>query len=128
MSNYHILTQDIDKKHIRVVFHIPVPATGTNENDIQWRDAVVLDAGGSDNIESIVGNIDGAELTALKSGALIEYSETLRFSSVNITNAQRKEEIEARYSALSAVSGDDSILAKEQIELEWIGYSGDVTP
>ena len=72
MADYHILTQDIEKKTMHVVYHVPVPEGGENQAGITWRDAIVLDAGGSDNINTSMPSIDLAELTAMKAGALVE--------------------------------------------------------
>lgn len=121
MSNYHILTQEKNKKNIQVLFHIPIPSTGTNEAGISWRNAVVREQGGADAIDSQLIDISAAELSALKAGEIIEKITTVHFTSVNLTNAQRKAEIEATFNALTS-----SIIVEKQISLEWIGYAGDV--
>jgi len=121
MSNYHILTQEKKKRSIRVVFHIPVPAAGTNEAGISWRDAVVLEQGGSVNIVSVLPDITQQEISDLKAGELIEKLETVRFSTINLTNVQRKEEIETLFNQTKA-----SLIAEKQIALEWIGYEAGV--
>ena len=124
MSNYHILTQEIqneNKRAAQVVFHIPVPGAGTNEAGISWRDAVVKEQGGAANIESILPDITTQEDSDMKAGALIERVDTVRFSTVNLTNVQRKAEIENYYSELKA-----SLVAEKQLTLEWIGYAADV--
>ena len=95
--HYHILQQEPKGRTARVVFHVPVPATGKNEADLTWRDAVVLDQGGSGQITSILTNIEPTEDTQLKAGEIVEQAETVRFSSVNLTPAQKKAEIEARF-------------------------------
>ena len=41
MSDYHILVQEVQNGHRRaaqVAFHVPVPAAGTNEAGISWRE------------------------------------------------------------------------------------------
>jgi len=126
MSDYHILQQALDKKTINVVFHLPIPGTGVNNAGVQWRDAIVLDAGGSDNINSILPGIDPIELAAMKSGALIEKYESLRFSILDLTPVQKKAEIEARFIALKDSDPAISVVLQKQITLEWIGYENDV--
>ena len=125
--NYHIHTQAEDKKTVNVVFHVPVPATGANEASVQWRDAVVAEKGGSDNISSVLPGIDPTELTQLKAGALIEVPKSMRFSSINLTPAQKKAEIVAEFNMLTGSDPKSSVLAAKQIILEWIGYAADVS-
>jgi len=125
--NYHIQTQAEDKKTVNIVFHVPVPATGANEAGVQWRDAVVAEKGGSDNISSVLPGIDPTELTQLKAGALIEVTKSLRFSSINITPSQKKAEIEAEFNKLTGSDPKFSVLAAKQIILEWIGYAANVS-
>lgn len=121
MSNYHIRTQEDKQKAARVVFHVPVPATGTNEAGVAWRDAVVAEQGGSANIDSVLPSISAEEDTQLKAGEIIELTQTVRFSSINLTDGQRKTEIEQAFSAL-----ESSLIAEKQVTLKWIGYEGDV--
>ena len=125
MADYHLLQQDIEKKTIRLVYHIPILAGGANQAGILWRDAIVMDQGGADNINTALPVIDASELADMKIGALIEVQETFRFSSINLTPLQKKTEIEARYSILSNGT-PESILGQKQITLEWIGYENNV--
>lgn len=121
MSDYHILEQAEDQKTVRVVFHIPIPAQGTNQASLSWRDALVLSLGGSENIVSVLPGITPAEETQLKAGELFEHPTSFRFSILNLTPAQKKVEIEDKFNSLHT-----SILAEKQITLAWIGYEGDV--
>ena len=120
MSNYHIGIQDIDKKSVNVVFHIPISSGGQNEADLTWRAVVVKEQGGSDNIVSVLSDISPTESTQLKSGEIYEKSETVRFSSINLSVAQRKAEIKARFNNLKT-----KLIQEKKITLEWIGYKGD---
>ena len=124
--NYHIQTQAEDKKTINVVFHVPVPVTGINAAGVQWRDAVVAEKGGSDNISSVLPGIDPIELTQLKAGALIEVPKSVRFSSVNLTPVQKKAEIIAEFNRLTGSDPKTSVLAEKQITLEWLGFEANV--
>ena len=119
--DFHVLTQAMDKKTVNLVFHIPIPGTGVNEAGVQWRSALLAELGGANNITSVLPNISQAELDAMKSGALLELSTSVRFSSIYLDNAQRLNEIKAAYTATK-----DSTLAEKQITLAFIGYQGDI--
>ena len=118
--NFHILTQAKDQNTIQVVFHIPIP-TGNNEVGVSWRDAIVKEAGGADNIVSVLLDIDPTELTNMKSGALIELVENVRFSSIFLNNAQRLQQVKDRYNIVKT-----ELIAEKQITLVFMGYGGDV--
>jgi len=118
MADIHILDMAIDKKTVNCIFHIPIPETGVNGADIQWRDAVVLFLGGSGNIATELPSITSEEDTLLKSGGLIEQKVTVRFSSLNITDGTRLQEVKNSFSALKT-----SVLADKQIELAFIGLT-----
>jgi hypothetical protein len=122
MSDYHILSQDRDEKTVSVVFHIPVPSTGTNRAGLSWRDAVVREQGGSASITSVLPDISATEDTQLKAGELYEKRETVRFSSKNLTPAQRQAEVEARFTEAST-----ELISEKQVVLEWIGFQGDIS-
>lgn len=122
MSDYHILKQARDKKTINVVFHISIPAGGTNQANISWHDAIVLDLGGAAAIVSVLPELVGSqEETDMKAGTLVEVPDTVRFSSINLNNDQRKAEIAARYSEVSS-----TLISEKQQELAFIGFSADV--
>ena len=118
MSGIHILTQDKIQNTVNAVFHIPVPAT-LNEAGISWQVAVVMEAKG--NITSTLHDIDPDELALLQSGALIEKVEIVRFSSVNLTNGQREQEVKDRYTTLSP-----ELIAEKAITLAFMGYETEV--
>ena len=120
MSDYHILNTDIRLKTVSCVFHIPIPATD-NAVAVSWQDALVLSLGGADAITSTLTDITPAELSAMKAGSIYENVATVRFSSLELTNAQRLAEVEAAYTA-----AETDILAEKQITLNFYGKSGDV--
>lgn len=122
MADYHIRVQGLQEKSAQIVFHIPIPGTGTNEANIQWRAVVVMGLGGIGNIESMLYDIDAAELVKLESGELYEYSERVVFSRKGLSAAAKKVEIEARFTALAT-----EILNNRQVVLEWMGYEGTVS-
>ena len=97
-----------------------MPAT-LNDAGLTWQQAVVAETGGSDIILSVLPVIDPVELTDMKSGALIEKVESVRFSSIYLTNAQRLQQVKDWYSALKI-----SLIEEKQITLAFMGYSGEV--
>ena len=121
MGDYHILTQDPKKKTVQVIFHIPIPSSGTNAAGISWQDAIATEQGGASNIVSSLSDIASEEESALKAGALIEVVKTVRFSSTNLSNDERKAEIEAAFE-----QAKKDVFTEKQIVLEWMGYEGNV--
>ena len=117
--HYHIIDQAPDQKTINVIFHIPVPA-GTNSANVEWKDAIVQ-AAGPDGITSVLTNVDPTEGGLISTGEVIEHREVIRFSKLSLTNAEKKAEIEAAYTARKTI-----ILAGKQLKLQWIGFSADV--
>jgi len=121
MADYHVLTQDNNKKSVNVVFHVPIPAISTNAANITWRQAIVLEQGGSVNIVSVLPGISVVEDTQLKAGELFEVSRSVKFSSINLNSVQRKTAIEVYFGKLVT-----DLVTEKQITLEWIGYEGSV--
>lgn len=120
MSDYHIRSTAVNLKRVNVVFHIPIPDIN-NVVKVSQQNALVLSEGGADAIDSILTDITSAELSAMKAGSIFERSETVRFSSTNLTNAERLAEVEAAYTAAKA-----KVLADMQVTLNFYGRSGDV--
>jgi hypothetical protein len=119
MSNYHALFQNIDRKNLQVVFHVPIPSAGLNAAGIGWRAAVLLERGLSGQLgKSALPNILPAELAALDNGSLIEAIENVQFSSISLTDAQRNGQVLAAYNAAAS-----SLLAQKQITLNFMGYN-----
>jgi len=113
----HVLQCSKDLKTVRVVFHYAVPA-GNNQAGISWQNAIVMDRGGADNINSVLVGIDADELANMKTGALVESVGTVRFSSINLTNTERLQEIKDKYNECKNKFFED-----KQIELAFMGYS-----
>jgi hypothetical protein len=121
MSDYHILRANIDLRTIDVVFHIPIPDTD-NFAGVSFREALVRDQGGADNIVSVLPELVGTqEETDLKAGALLEYTETFRFSSINLTNVQRRNEVANRFTTLTTDKVDEI-----HVTHNFYGYHADV--
>ncbi len=118
MSDYHIRSMESKKRNVRCVFHVPIPAAGTNSAGISWRAALVEELlEQSEAIVSALPNIDPAELAEMGVGAVLEVIETVTFSKTNLTPAQRRAEVEAAYTARTA-----AVTAEKVITLEWMGY------
>lgn len=120
MSDYHIREISLDLKTVNLVFHIPI-SVGNNVIGVAWRTALVSHLGGTDVITSVLLDIQEAELTAMKAGEIYENVNTVRFSSLNLTDNQRLAEIEAAY-----VTAQTSVLTDAQIRLNYYGYVGDI--
>jgi len=88
---------------------------------VSWQDALVLSLGGADAITSVLTDITPAEESAMKAGTIFENNTTVRFSSLDLTNAERLAEVEAAYTA-----AETDVLAEKQITLNFYGKSGDV--
>ena len=121
MSSYHIREIAEDIKTVNVVFHIPVPV-GNNAVGLAWQTALVMHLGGADQITSKLPEVVGtAEETNMKAGAILEKLEIVRFSSLNLTNAERLVEVITAYT-----NTKNSELLKLQITLNFFGKIGDV--
>jgi len=118
--NYHILSQEENQRTVNVIFHIPIPAA-LNSAGITWQAAVVKELGGAANIVPQLPGITSQEDSALKAVALYEKHVNVRFSSTNLTNAQRLAQIKATYTAEVA-----RLVAEKQITLNFMGLEGDV--
>ncbi|MDX9787945.1 MAG: hypothetical protein RBT11_14260 [Desulfobacterales bacterium] len=120
MSNYHILSQSDDKKTINVVFHYVVPAAAKNAANILYTDIVKKCC----DLTSQIPNhqIDFAqEYQDMQDGKVIERLLNIRFSSLSLTPAQKKAEIEAAFTP--SMNAEFTRLATEW---EWYGYYGNV--
>lgn len=116
--NYHILTQAKDQNTVNVTFHVVVPVAD-NSVGVPWKTALLKKHKGT--ITSVLHGITPAELTQIETGQVIEKVETVRFSSIYLTNTQRLQEVKNRYSIVKT-----QLLEELQIELNFMGYEGDV--
>jgi len=133
MANYHILKKSPDNRYAEVYVHLPIPASkntaGTVLNDdtmtYQW---AVRESLGS--TISVIPNITPAEQTALDNGELYEYHISFRFSNQELTNSQRRTEVENGNDNMVGVSQLLTDIATPGTEiwnevlepLEWWGY------
>ena len=126
MSDYHILAQSIDKKTIQVALHYTIPANSQNKVSKYHRDLIVIvrkdQATGM--VESQVPYLAdefATELAQLRSGEKLEEIISYRFSSLNLSAAEKKAEIEAVWSARQA-----EIFDELQKQLEYYHYDNDI--
>lgn len=118
--NYHILSQDENRKSVDVVFHIPIPGT-LNAAGITWQAAVVKELGGANAINSILPGITSEEDSALKAGALYEKQVNVRFSSISLTDVERLNQIKAAFTAEQT-----KLVSEKAITLNFMGLEGNV--
>ena len=120
MSNYHILSQADDKKTINVVFHYPVPPTAKNAANILYTDIVKRCCDLTSQIPNHQTDF-AQEYADMQDGKVIERQLNIRFSSLGLTAAQKKAEIEAAFTP-----NKDAEFARLATEWEWYGFSGNV--
>ena len=123
MSDYHILTVSPDKKTATVVFRIPIPDE-LNKAGKSYRTALVeklTHESSTGAIESKSPFSSSEELTQVQNGEVYEVRTSVRFSSLFITNAQRRDELDAKFKELK-----DKVVTQVKTELEWWGYKRDV--
>lgn len=126
MSDYHILAQSIDKKTIQVALHYTIPANSQNKVSKYHRDLIVIvrkdQATGM--VESQVPYLAdefATELAQLRSGEKLEEIISYRFSSLNLSVAEKRAEIEALWSARQT-----EIFDELQKQLEYYHYDNDI--
>lgn len=122
MADYHVLAQDKQGKSVDVVFHISVPNDVPNRADLAWKAAIVLKAGGADQITSCLSNISEAEETQLKAGEILEKRDTVRFSQISLSDAEKLSEIEAEFNRLMT-----DLITEIKLTHNWVGYEDNVT-
>lgn len=120
MSDYHIREINIDVKGVKVVFHIPIESSNNNAG-VNWQDAIVLSHGGQDNIHSSMSDISIDEEIEIKAGSIHEIVKTVIFSSIDLTDIQRLEEIKAAYHIIK-----NDYIAEKKLTLKFYGKSGDI--
>jgi len=126
MSDYHVLEQSADKKTVRVALHYAIPADSQNQVNQNHRDllAIARKDAESGTVKSRVPYLSdefSAELAKMQTGEIIEEVMTVRFSSLNLSNAQKKAEIEAAWESKRA-----EVFDRLQTQLEYYHYDNDV--
>ncbi len=124
---YFVLSQGLKKiegvlKPIsaQVIFHVDIP-NADNAAEKNYRDRVVrmVDPANAGVVSAIPWLADdyAAQQAKLDSGQVFEKSDTVKFTSAELTSAQRRDEIISRANAIEA-----EVVARLQLELEWAGY------
>ena len=111
MSNIHILEKGPKNKTVNCIFHIAVP-DATNAVGINWRDAIQRATAPS----ALMSYNDSTENANIEAGNILEVSQTVRFSSINLTNAQRLAEVTAAYADTK-----DALLQEVKDRLDFFG-------
>lgn len=100
MSDYHILQQDKDQKGYTVAYHFPVPA-GNNSAGKPWSTCVAeYKSTGGQSLTSQVPGLSQAEQNQVTAGTINEIVQFFRFSSIGLTPAQKKAEIDAAWAGI----------------------------
>lgn len=102
MSNYHILDTNKKQTKARVIFHIEIPDE-LNNDSTNYRTAVYEWQGGG-TITSAVPNLEtefAAEYAAMQTGEIYEREKTVEFTSADLSNGQKRGEVDAEYTELS---------------------------
>lgn len=94
MSAIHIREKDTKDKTANCIFHFIVPAT-QNAIGMNWNDVIQK----AKQPVPLMADNDTTENANISAGSVYEYPETVRFSSINLTNAARLAEIQAAYTA-----------------------------
>ena len=123
MSEYHVLESALDGKTIHAVFHCQLSA-GEQAWENEAGETSVWCILRSKDLSSQLPNFQTdfpTEYTDMQAGKVLEKLETIRFSSIGLTAAQKKAEIESKYSAWRS-----GMISDLQKEFEWYGYDNDV--
>ena len=94
MANIHIREKDKKNKTVNCIFHFTVPAT-QNAIGMNWNEVLQK----AKKPVPLLDDNDSTENANITAGSVLEHPETVRFSSINLTNAQRLTEIQSAYSA-----------------------------
>lgn len=144
---YHILAKTADNRYASLYVHLPVPSTqnvagqALSDVTLTYQRALKekleqddIAEGGNGTISSKVPDISGAELTAMQAGEIGEKYVNFRFDSLDLTNAQRQQQVvngnvnEIGVSQMiTDIADSESDLYQDLIEpLAWWGYKADV--
>lgn len=143
MSEYHIGRKSEDGRHVDLWVHLPIPSTENVAGitfgggvTITYQDAQAarLAEENPDGFTSIAPGIIAGEQTQITNGAVFEKQWQFRFSSLDLSDAERRTEIESGNDNEAGVSqmlldiaDSGSDLYKEVIEpLAWWGYYRDI--
>ena len=135
MSDYHILGKSVDNRFADVYVHLPVPATNTAAG-ITYQQALAESLTGQDVTAILLHAVQFlGENAQLVSGEQVEVHVRFRFDDTDLTNLERRDQIEhgngnqpggvIQMKLDIAIQGSD--LWNEILEpLEWWGYDRDI--
>ena len=92
MASIHIREKDPQSKTVNCIFHFTIPAA-QNAIGMAWNQVIQK----AKKPTPMMSDNDSTENANISSGSIYEVSETVRFSSSSLTNAQRLTEIQAVY-------------------------------
>lgn len=101
---------------IQAIYHVPTPA-GTNEAGVSWKDCVCE----CPEYPKETSAHQKDDLPGIKAGEIVEYQETYQFSAPDLTDAEKKAELDARYLVVK-----DRVQAEIQKKLKYYGAEKDV--
>lgn len=97
---------------VQAIFHIDVPS-GTNRAGLSWPYCVMM----CGDYPPVTKALQQDDLPKIKLGEIIEWVECFTFSDKNLTDEQKKAELEARYTVVAP-----EVIDKMQKKLKYFGY------
>lgn len=113
MSDIHVREKDQKSRTVNCVFHFTVPATN-NAVGIPWNEVINK----AKMPTPLMADNDTTENDNIAAGSILEILETVRFSSINLTQAERVAEIQAAYSERK-----DEVFIELANELDYFGHT-----
>jgi hypothetical protein len=121
VANWHVLTGSADGNSFTLVYHVPVPGTGTNRAGVQWRPALLNSGLGGKTVlpdgDGTGGTVSAAEKASIAAGALFEVVEALA-TNPGETAAALQARVDAYFAALTS-----RVQAELQARLAYFGYT-----
>lgn len=124
MANWHLRQGLHDENAYSVLFHIPIPGTGSTVGGVQWRTALIQSGIGGTTTMAVgetAGLITAAEKADIASGAIYEHLELVP-TNPGESNAQLRVRIDSLYQARLP-----EIRSKLQSALKYWGVDRNVT-
>ena len=94
MALIHVREKDKKNKTVNCIFHFIVPATQSAVG-INWNEVIQK----AKNPVPMMDDNDETENAEISAGNVLEIAETVRFSSIYLTNVERLAQIQAAYAA-----------------------------
>lgn len=94
MSHIHVREKDTQNKTVNCIFHFTVPAAN-NAAGMPWNEVLQK----AKKPVPLMSENDSTENAQISAGNIYELAETVRFSTTNLTNTQRIDQVKAAYAA-----------------------------